>query len=199
MAVPDACKEVFAEAAKDRCFGRAAQGVIAGAPLRWLARMPAKVRMTFDYFGAAPLVPPCVEPRALSLRREGAAGRARGAGVTSPLARRAPCRAQARGTSAARARGGRPGSASSRAFCPPARSSGISPARSRSCCSGGGRSRARRCSCLATAIVILATAATHAVFFGSGRIGLVVVPFVTALAFLRPARSLAEPISVRGA
>ena len=38
-----------------------------------------------------------------------------------------------------------------------------------------------------TAIVILVTAATHAVFFGAGRYGLVVVPFVTALAFsLRP-------------
>jgi hypothetical protein len=35
--------------------------------------------------------------------------------------------------------------------------------------------------------VILATMATHAVFFGSGRYGLVVVPFVTALAFYRSA------------
>jgi len=41
----------------------------------------------------------------------------------------------------------------------------------------------------ATAAVILATAATHAVFFGSGRYGLVVVPFVTALSVVRlPAR-----------
>jgi hypothetical protein len=35
-------------------------------------------------------------------------------------------------------------------------------------------------------IVVLATAATHAVFFGSGRYGLVVLPFVTALAFYGP-------------
>ena len=40
----------------------------------------------------------------------------------------------------------------------------------------------------ATAAVILVTAAMHAVFFGSGRYGLVVVPFVTALAFARPVR-----------
>ena len=37
----------------------------------------------------------------------------------------------------------------------------------------------------ATAAVVLGTAATHAVFFGAGRYGIVVVPFVTALAFLR--------------
>jgi hypothetical protein len=35
----------------------------------------------------------------------------------------------------------------------------------------------------ATAAVIVMTAAVHAVFFGAGRYGLVVVPFVAALAF----------------
>jgi hypothetical protein len=40
-----------------------------------------------------------------------------------------------------------------------------------------------------TAAVVLATAATHAVFFGAGRYGIVVVPFVTALAFLRSPQS----------
>jgi hypothetical protein len=38
-----------------------------------------------------------------------------------------------------------------------------------------------------TAAVILATVATHAAFFGSGRYGLVVAPFVGALAFAAPA------------
>ena len=41
--------------------------------------------------------------------------------------------------------------------------------------------------------VIAATAATHAVFFGSGRYGLVVVPFVSALAFLPPRTESASP------
>ena len=54
MAVPDRCKEVFAEAAKDACFGAAALDVITAHPLSWLARAPAKLRVTFDYFGAAP-------------------------------------------------------------------------------------------------------------------------------------------------
>jgi len=38
----------------------------------------------------------------------------------------------------------------------------------------------------ATAAVLIATAVMHAVFFGAGRYGLVVVPFVSALAFVRP-------------
>jgi hypothetical protein len=40
-----------------------------------------------------------------------------------------------------------------------------------------------------TAAVLVATAVLHAVFFGAGRYGLVVVPFVTALAFVRPERA----------
>ena len=47
-----------------------------------------------------------------------------------------------------------------------------------------------------TAVVILATAATHAVFFGSGRYGLVVLPFVTALAFQHRWR---DPLALRSA
>ncbi len=54
MEVPAACKEVFAEAAKDACFGDAALAVIARDPVGWLARVPKKLRVTFDYFGAAP-------------------------------------------------------------------------------------------------------------------------------------------------
>src|SRR5262249_10203732 len=38
-----------------------------------------------------------------------------------------------------------------------------------------------------SAAVVVATAFAHAVFFGAGRYGLVVVPFVTALAFVRRA------------
>ena len=42
-----------------------------------------------------------------------------------------------------------------------------------------------------TAIIVVATAAVHAVFFGAGRYGLAVVPFVAALAFapLAPPRA----------
>lgn len=51
--VPSACREVFAEAEKDVCFRRAAEERIRGAPLAWIALAPAKLRVTFDYTGAA--------------------------------------------------------------------------------------------------------------------------------------------------
>jgi hypothetical protein len=45
---------------------------------------------------------------------------------------------------------------------------------------------------LATAALVLSTAAIHAVFFGGGRYGLVVAPFVAVLAFARPALRYSE-------
>jgi 4-amino-4-deoxy-L-arabinose transferase-like glycosyltransferase len=51
--VPDACREVYDEAEKDRCFGRAAQGYIAAHPLAWVGLAPRKLAATFDYAGAA--------------------------------------------------------------------------------------------------------------------------------------------------
>jgi 4-amino-4-deoxy-L-arabinose transferase-like glycosyltransferase len=51
--VPPACREVFAEVEKDRCFGRAGLDSIRSAPLVWLAKIPAKLAATFDYVGAA--------------------------------------------------------------------------------------------------------------------------------------------------
>lgn len=51
--VPVECREVFAEVGKDRCFGRAGLELIRAAPLAWLAKMPAKLAVTFDYIGAA--------------------------------------------------------------------------------------------------------------------------------------------------
>jgi hypothetical protein len=51
--VPPACREVYSEALKDECFGRAARAKVAEAPFRWLALVPDKLRVTFDYTGAA--------------------------------------------------------------------------------------------------------------------------------------------------
>lgn len=51
--VPPNCREVFAEAAKDSCFGAAGRARILEAPLAWLRLVPAKLRVTFDYTGAA--------------------------------------------------------------------------------------------------------------------------------------------------
>lgn len=50
--VPDECKTVWDEAAKDACFGRAAGRAILSAPRRWSGLVPAKLAATFDYSGA---------------------------------------------------------------------------------------------------------------------------------------------------
>ena len=51
--VPPACREVWDEAAKDECFGRAARSFIAEHPLSWAELAPRKLAATFDYCGAA--------------------------------------------------------------------------------------------------------------------------------------------------
>jgi hypothetical protein len=51
--VPPPCRAVFGEVEKDRCFGRAGLGNIRRAPLAFLRLVPQKLSVTFDYFGAA--------------------------------------------------------------------------------------------------------------------------------------------------
>ena len=192
MAVPEACKEVFAEAAKDRCFGRAAQSVIANDPLGWLARTPAKVRMTFDYFGAAPWYLHASSPEHFPYGAKVLLG------GLEVLASRLLLLAAL--VSVRKLEGPRPiarealtGIGLVTCFLPAGAAIGYL-----ACAVAiallGLRALARAPLLVpATAAVILVTAATHAVFFGSGRYGLVVVPFVSALAFLRPGRSLSSP------
>ncbi len=191
MAVPEACKEVFAEAAKDECFGKAAQGVIARDLLGWAARAPAKLHMTFDYLGAAPwylhtanaerfpyrakVLLGSVEVLASRLLLLAALVAVRKLAGPRQLAREA---VTALGLAAC--------------FLP---SGGVYAYLA--CAAAilllGTRALARAPLVVpAAAAVIVVTAATHAVFFGSGRYGLVVVPFVTALAFVRAPRLAPE-------
>ncbi len=51
--VPPECREVYQEAAKDECFGKAGVRRIFERPLRWLALIPNKLRATVDYSAAA--------------------------------------------------------------------------------------------------------------------------------------------------
>jgi 4-amino-4-deoxy-L-arabinose transferase-like glycosyltransferase len=51
--VPDTCREVWDEAGKDECFGRAAALYIMEHPATWLSLVPRKLAATFDYCGAA--------------------------------------------------------------------------------------------------------------------------------------------------
>lgn len=50
--VPVECRNVFGEAEKDRCFGAAGARNIRQRPLSFLALIPRKLSVTFDYFGA---------------------------------------------------------------------------------------------------------------------------------------------------
>lgn len=50
---PEACRLVFQEADKDVCFGRAGMREILSHPFAWLSLLPAKLAMTFDYCGGA--------------------------------------------------------------------------------------------------------------------------------------------------
>lgn len=183
LAVPDECKEVFSEAGKDTCFGAAAKREIAAHPGAWLARAPAKLRQTFDYFGAAPWYLHAANPEAFPYRAKLALG-----GVETLAARLLLAAALV-----AVMRLGGPRKLARIVTC------GLGLV---ACvlvpgtigylaCAFGiallGRRALERMPIVvpATAALILATALTHAVFFGAGRYGLVVVPLVTALAFVR--------------
>jgi 4-amino-4-deoxy-L-arabinose transferase-like glycosyltransferase len=187
MAVPDACKEVFAEAAKDECFGKAAQGVITHDLVGWLARAPAKLHMTFDYLGAAPWYLHTANAEAFPYRAKVLLGSVEVlASRLLLLAALVAVRKLAGPRQVAREAVTALGLAA--CFLP---WGGVYAylACAIAILLLGARSLARAPVVVpATAAVILATAATHAVFFGSGRYGLVVVPFVTALAFVRATR-----------
>jgi 4-amino-4-deoxy-L-arabinose transferase-like glycosyltransferase len=190
MAVPDACKEVFAEAAKDECFGRAAREVIVADPLRWLARAPAKLRVTLDYFGAAPwylhaanaarfpygakVALGAIETIASRLLLLAALLAVRKLEGPRPLLREAVTAAGLLACFMASGALGYVACAIAILLLGPR-----------------ALERAPRIVPI-TAAVLMATAVLHVVFFGAGRYGLVVVPFVTALAFVRPERTAAK-------
>jgi hypothetical protein len=54
LRVPEECRTVWNEAAKDQCFGRAAKRAWQLAPSANLKKVPLKWSATFDYFGAGP-------------------------------------------------------------------------------------------------------------------------------------------------
>ncbi len=185
--VPDECATAWDEAGKDACFEQVARRDIAASPVAWLARAPAKIATTLDYFGAAPWYLHVANPKAfgdaakLSLAViETIACRLLLLGALWAVGRRQGPRLPARtGVAAAGALAavtthawsgyvaivvavallGRRALASAPAVVP------------------------------ATAGVIAATVLVHAIFFGAGRYGLVVAPFVAVLAFARPSQS----------
>jgi 4-amino-4-deoxy-L-arabinose transferase-like glycosyltransferase len=178
--VPDACRTVWSEAMKDVCFGRAARDEIARAPLVWIARAPAKLAATFDYFGAAPWYLHAANARAFDERAKIALG------TVETIASRVALLAAL--VALGRFAGPRPLARKLVAFA------GAAFAVTLHAWIGyvalvvatavlGRRALAHSLALPFSASVIAATALTHAVFFGAGRYGLVVAPFVACVAF----------------
>ncbi len=177
--VPEGCRNVFAEAAKDTCFEKAAKEEIRAHPVAWLRRMPAKLGATFDYFGAGPWYLHASSPSAFDDRAKTMLGAA------ETLVHRATLLLALGVLGWGRRRMRR------------ARIALFVLGAAATVVPHGGALAHLALAALATldprlpsrlaAAVLAATLALHGVFFGAGRYGLVVVPFVVMVALLRPA------------
>ena len=180
--VPPACATLWDEAGKDACFERAAWRAIAAAPGAWIARAPAKVAATLDVFGAAPWYLRTSNPGAFS---EEAKLRLSAIELIACRLLLVGALAVAAGPSGPRVRARLAIAACGAvAACTPAAWLGY-VALSLAIGLLGRRALAAAPVVVAsTAAVIAATVLVHAVFFGAGRYGLVVTPFVAAMAFV---------------
>jgi hypothetical protein len=177
---PPECREVWDEAAKDACFERGAERAIAAAPMPWIARAPRKLAVTFDHFGAAAwylhasnaAAMPDADRFALDAT-ELVVSRVLLIAALATLAHAEGPRRRARAILAAAAI-----ALALTAHAWPAYLALVALVALRGL-------RGAPLVVAWSAAVIAATAVLHAVFFGAGRYGLVVVPFVTALAFVR--------------
>ncbi|HWL88589.1 MAG TPA: hypothetical protein VNO21_22450, partial [Polyangiaceae bacterium] len=198
---PEECRAVWDEAQKDVCLERVARRNIRASTVAWLARMPKKLAVTFDYFGAGPWYLHVSNPSAFSDSAKLALGAVETivsrfllVGALVVLALRAGLWRKGRialgvvGVVAALAPPTWFGSVGWVAYVVLAAQAALAhvdaEARARQAHEDGGNGLLLGW----TAAVIAATAVTHAVFFGAGRYGLVVVPFVTAICALKTRR-----------
>ena len=166
-------------------FPASADGFYYDTLARRLARAPAKLAVTFDYLGAGPWYLHEANPRAFDEHAKVALGVVETA-VTYVLLLAALARV---GLSAGPRRGLRLGIVTAGVVLGAASLHGwVAYAALAAAIGAFGRRWLARAPLLVpwTAVVIVLTAATHVAFFGAGRYGLVIVPFVTALAFVRP-------------
>ena len=189
LSVPEACKTVFQEAAKDECFGREAMKEIVARPGAWLARAPAKVRMTLDYFGAAPWYLHTANAARFPYQAKVTLGAIETLVsrllLAAALVAVLRTKVEGEGRRGTRVRKVLAGIGLVACVLVPGTIAYLALAAAIAALGWRALERAPLVVPL-TAAVIVATALTHAVFFGSGRYGIVVVPFVTALAFVRP-------------
>ncbi|HVJ13995.1 MAG TPA: hypothetical protein VM686_01080 [Polyangiaceae bacterium] len=180
IGVPEECRTVFAEAAKDHCFGRAGARRIAQAPLSWLALVPQKLMMTFEYSGAAAYYLHAASAQAFSDRQKTLLGSVETVyqRIVTLLALVALARLPG---PRVRPRRWLALAGSACLFLPLAWMSYLGLCASTALL---GRSLWRQPAALAAGAVVATTAIVHAAFFGAGRYGVVVFGAVAALAGL---------------
>jgi 4-amino-4-deoxy-L-arabinose transferase-like glycosyltransferase len=176
--VPEACRSVFGEAAKDACFGRAALASVRRAPLAWLGRVPRKLAHTFGSGGAPGWYLSVSNPDAFSPRARLVLGGAeaiwqRGAALlaVAALARMEGPRARARRVLAV---------ISALSLLTPAAWIGYLGMIATGLLSG--RALLAHLPALTAVGTVAATALAHAIFFGAGRYSLVCYAAVGMLA-----------------
>jgi 4-amino-4-deoxy-L-arabinose transferase-like glycosyltransferase len=185
--VPEACRTVWDEAAKDACFGREARRFIVSHPLSWLSLVPRKLAATFDYTGAAGYYLHASNPHAFGERAKLALGAIetileRGVllVVLLALARSGGRRTRGDRVRLAIAAVGMASALFVHGFVAWVALAALLVAR--------GRELLRAPVLVsASAAALVATIATHAIFFGAGRYSLLVVPLVTGLVACRRA------------
>ncbi|HEV8550318.1 MAG TPA: hypothetical protein VGQ57_14840 [Polyangiaceae bacterium] len=177
LGVPFGCRAEFGEGGKDRCFGRAALAVIAERPFAWLALVPRKLGMTFDYGTAAAYYLSTSNPRVVGERAKIALGAGELLGQRALLGLGLWALGRAPGPHA-RAR---------RRLLPLGLVLCVAPfawvAFLALVVEGAllGKSLLARPPALLAVAVVFATAVTHALFFGAGRYSLVCLPALSVL------------------
>jgi 4-amino-4-deoxy-L-arabinose transferase-like glycosyltransferase len=196
MDVPAECATVWDEAGKDACFERAARRDIAAGPLAWVARVPGKLGVTLNYFGAAPWYLHASDAEVFDDASK----------VRLAVVETVACRLLLVGALVAMARLTGPRRIGRRLIA----GAGVIAAVTvhgwlgylalAVAASLLGRKALVRIPIVvpATIAVVLTTALVHAVFFGAGRYGLVVAPFVAALAFAGDGSGRAPSSGVAG-
>jgi hypothetical protein len=180
LLVPPECREVWSEAGKDACFGHAARRAIAENFGSWLSKAPAKLAQTFDYIGAAPWYLHASNPEAFDEHAKVAMGAAETALtrllVALALFSSARLSGELRRTRWVVASVGLVFVALLHAWVAYLALALVVALR--------GVEANRKGQFLApwTAALVGVTVVTHVVFFGAGRYGLVVLPFVALLA-----------------
>jgi hypothetical protein len=178
VGLPEACKTVFEEAAKDACFMEAGHQRIAAEPLAWLSLVPRKLGATFDYPSAAAAYLREAGPNAFSAEAAQTVGATELAAFRLLMLLGLVYSASARGPR----RSGRMVCALLGGFALVLPWGSPSVVALLVCAAQLGKKLSEHFILLAVVLLLALTAAVHSVFFGAGRYALVAGYLMAALA-----------------